>query len=66
MAERKVRVGLIGAGFAARFHYNSYKMLPFVEVVAVADIVKEYAEAYARERGIPDAYDDYRYILDRK
>ncbi len=66
MAERKVRVGLIGAGFAARFHTNSYKTVPFAEIVAIADIVKERAETFAREHGIPDAYDDYRYILDRK
>jgi predicted dehydrogenase len=66
VAERKVRVGLIGAGFAARFHFNSYKMLPFTEVVAVASRSKEKVEAFAKERGIPDAYDDYRYILDRK
>ena len=48
MAERKVRVGLIGAGFAARFHFNSYKMLPFTEVVAVASRSKEKAEAFAK------------------
>lgn len=66
MVERKVRVGLVGAGFAARFHFNSYQMLSFVEVVAVASARKERAEQFARERGIPDAYDDYRYLLDRK
>lgn len=66
MAERKVRIGLIGAGFAARFHFHSYQTIPYAEVVAVADIVKDYADAFAKERGIPEAYEDYRYILDRK
>lgn len=66
MAERKVRVGLIGAGFAARFHFNALKALPYAEVVAVASRTMEKAEAFARARGIPDAYDDYRRLLDRK
>jgi len=66
VAERKVRVGLIGAGFAARFHFDALKTIPFAEVVAVASRTKEKAEAFAKERGIPEAYDDYRRILDRK
>ncbi|MCS7225194.1 MAG: Gfo/Idh/MocA family oxidoreductase [Armatimonadetes bacterium] len=65
MRGKEVRVGLIGAGFAARFHYDAFRSLPEVKVVAVASRTKEKAEAFARERGIPDAYGDYQRILDR-
>ncbi len=66
MNGKQVRVGLVGAGFAARFHCDALASLPQVKVVAVASRTKEKAEAFARERGIDEATDDYRRLLDRK
>jgi predicted dehydrogenase len=62
----KVRVGIVGVGLAGRFHYDAYAMIPQAEVVAVASKHLERAEEFARKRGIPDAYDDYRRLLERK
>jgi predicted dehydrogenase len=63
-----LRIGIIGAQFAARLHLNNYKPLrgAKIEIMAVASRRKESAEALAKEFGIPQAVDDYRRLLDRK
>ncbi|HID05621.1 MAG TPA: Gfo/Idh/MocA family oxidoreductase [Armatimonadetes bacterium] len=61
----KVRVAIVGVGLAGRFHYDAYATIPQAEVVAVASRHLERAQAFASERGIPDAYDDYRRLLER-
>lgn len=43
---RKVRVGIIGTGWIAEAHMNSYLKQPDVEVVAGADLVEGKAEAF--------------------
>ena len=67
MNAKRVRVGLIGAGFVARVHAESYAQVadPGAEVVAVAAAHLPRAEALATEFGIPAAYDDYRRLLER-
>ena len=64
----KVRLGMIGSQFAAHLHLNSLSKLrgSKVEVVAVASKNKEHAQSFAKSFHIPDAYDDYRRILERK
>jgi predicted dehydrogenase len=64
----KVRLGIIGSQFAARLHLNSLSKLrgSKVDVVAVASKSKEHAQSFAKSFHIPDAYDDYRRILERK
>lgn len=64
----KVRLGMIGSQIAAHLHLNSLSSLrgSKVEVVAVASKNKDHADAFAEKFNIPDAYDDYRRILDRK
>ena len=63
-----VRVGLIGAGFAAGLHLRAYRACgnPTAEIVALASGRGERARAVADEYGVPDAYDDYRRVLDRR
>lgn len=61
----KVRVGIVGVGLAGKFHYDAYATIPQAEVVAVASRHLEKAEAFARQRCIPHAYDDYRRMLER-
>lgn len=61
-----VRVGIVGAGFAAGFHLRSYRQvhgLP-VEIVAIAGRTKAHAEELAGRYAIPTVYDDYRRLLD--
>ncbi|MBM4349117.1 MAG: Gfo/Idh/MocA family oxidoreductase [Deltaproteobacteria bacterium] len=62
------KIGMVGSQFAAHLHLNSLSKLrgSKVEVVAVVSRNRGNAENFARKFNIPDAYDDYRYILDRK
>jgi len=64
----KVRLGMIGSQFAAHLHLNSLSKLrgSKVDVVAVASKNKDHAQSFAKSFQIPDAYDDYRRILERK
>jgi predicted dehydrogenase len=63
---KPVKVGLVGAGFAASFHLRSYRQVQGVpvEVAAVVDIDRPRAEALARDYGVPKCYQDARYLLD--
>jgi myo-inositol 2-dehydrogenase/D-chiro-inositol 1-dehydrogenase len=59
-----VKVGLIGAGFVGDIHAHSIKQfVPEAEVVAVASATPGKADAFARERGIPRGFADYRELL---
>lgn len=64
----KVRLGVIGSQFVAHLHLNSLSSLrgSKVEVVAVASKNREHAQSFAERFNIPDYYDDYRLILERK
>ncbi len=53
---RKVRVGVIGAGFIGRVHIEQLRRLGYVEVAAVSEKDQAAAEAAAAELGIPRAY----------
>ncbi|MGB2753940.1 MAG: Gfo/Idh/MocA family oxidoreductase [Phycisphaerae bacterium] len=59
----KTRVGLIGTGFIGDIHAAAFKMVPEAEVVAVASPTPGKAKAFAGERGIPKAFQDYRDVL---
>ena len=61
----KVKVGMIGAGFVSDIHAHSFKhFVPNAEVVAVAS--PSSGEKFAKERGIPHAFKDYREMLKLK
>ncbi len=59
----KVRVGILGTGFVGDIHAAAFKMVPDAEVVAVASPSPGKAKAFAEERGIPHAFQDYRELL---
>jgi predicted dehydrogenase len=59
----RTRVGLVGTGFIGDIHAAAFKSVPEAEVVAVASPTPGKATAFARERGIPKAYEDYRDLL---
>ena len=61
----KVRVGVIGTGFIGNIHVDGFRHVPDGEVVAVASPTPGKAAKFAAERGISDAYEDYRKILAR-
>ncbi|HYO88472.1 MAG TPA: Gfo/Idh/MocA family oxidoreductase [Candidatus Limnocylindrales bacterium] len=62
----KVRVGIIGAGFVAGIHAHGLGHVPNAELVAVAGKTPGEAAKFTGARGIPQAYDDYRELLDRQ
>lgn len=61
-----IRVGMIGAGFAAAFHLRSYRQVQGIaaEVAAIVDVNRSRAEELARRNGVSKTYEDYRYVLD--
>ena len=61
---KTVKVGLIGAGFVCDLHEFSFRRyVQNAEVVAVAAVTPGKAAHFAKERGIPNAFDNYRDLL---
>src|SRR5699024_1610942 len=62
-----LRIGMIGAGGIARdAHLTNYQRCGNrVEIVAVADVVKETAEACAEMFSIPRVFTDYQEMLEQ-
>jgi predicted dehydrogenase len=54
MEKKTIRSGIVGAGFAATFHYNCLKQVhdTNVDIVGVFALDTEQAAAYAKKRGI--------------
>ena len=63
MAEGRVRVGVVGAGFIGPAHVESLRRLGFVDVVALAGRGRESAAQKAAELFIPKAYGDYLELI---
>lgn len=62
--DKKIKVGIIGAGRIGKVHALSIKnLIPEVEIKAVSDVYFPAAEQLAKENGIPNAYEDYKEIL---
>ena len=64
MQERKLRVGVLGAGAWAQFaHIPGWQRDPRCEVVAICDVEKDRAEDFAARFGIPHATDDWQALV---
>jgi predicted dehydrogenase len=65
MKKRKVRSGIIGSGFSAKFHFEALEKVygTDVEVVGVYDINAQAGREYGSERGIR-AFESLEAILD--
>jgi len=61
---RRVRAGLIGAGFVGPLHIEAARRLGYVDVVAVAASSAESARKKAEALNIERAYADYRELLE--
>lgn len=62
-----VKVGLIGSGFVANIHAHAFRhYVQNAEVVAVASPTPGKAARFAKERAIPNAFEDYRDLLAMK
>ncbi len=66
-SSRTIKIGIIGAGGIANTHARYYRQLPWVDLVAVSDIVPERAAEFAQRWNIPQsgAYTDYREMLEK-
>ena len=49
---KKLKIGIIGAGWIAEAHIDMYKRMPDVDIVAVADLVPGKAEALCQRYGV--------------
>jgi predicted dehydrogenase len=65
---KPIRIGIVGAQFAAHLHLQNYRPLrgSRVEIQAIASRTKARAVEVAGKFNIPNAVDDYRRLLDRK
>lgn len=59
----KVKVGIVGAKFAAELHATAYGRCAEAEVLAVCDLDAERVNAFADRFSIPKRYTDYRALL---
>lgn len=61
----KIRIAVVGAGFAADFHVEAFKQVRGVEcdVVAVTSARSESREGFARRHGIPGVYGSIEELL---
>lgn len=61
----RLKVGIIGAGRIGKVHAESILYhVPGVDVKAISDISMDYVQGVADALGIPNAYDDYKKILE--
>ena len=58
-ANRKLRIGIIGCGWIADSHIDSYKRMPDVEIVAGCDLIPGKAAAFFKKNGVEGVKTDY-------
>ena len=63
---RRLKVGIIGTGWIAESHIQSYQRMPDVDVVALADLIPGKAEAFAKQWGVEGCrfYPDHLSMLE--
>ena len=57
--QRKLRVGIIGTGWIADSHIDSYKRMPDVEIVAGCDLIPGKAAKFFADAGVEGVKTDY-------
>lgn len=63
--DKKLRIGIIGAGRIGKLHANNLvNRVPHAEVAAVSDVYLKGAQELAESLGITKVYEDYRKILE--
>ena len=65
---RKLKVGIIGCGWIAESHIESYKQMEDVEVVAAADLIPGKAEAFMKKWGVEGVrfYPSHKELIDNE
>ena len=67
-SEKKLRVGIIGTGWIAEAHVESYLRQPDVQIVAMADLIPGKAEKFAAHYGVKNCkfYPDHKAMLENE
>ena len=66
MSKKTWRVAFIGTGMVVQWsHIPSFRRLEGVEAVAVCDVNEERVRSVANDTGIPQAFTDYREMLEK-
>ena len=65
---RRMKVGIIGTGWIAESHIQSYKNMPDVDVVAAADLIPGKAEAFMKKFGVEGVrfYPSHKELIDNE
>ena len=65
---RKLRIGIIGTGWIAESHIQSYKIQPDVEIVAAADLIPGKAEKFMERFGVSGVhfYPSHKEMIDNE
>jgi predicted dehydrogenase len=63
MTEQRLRIALLGCGFASEFHLKSWAMVPGAEVVALCDPDPAKRQARAREFGVSRTFESIPALL---
>ncbi len=68
LADKKLKIGIIGTGWIAENHIRSYMKMPDVEVVAGADLIPGKAEAFFKRFGLEGVrcYPSHKELLDNE
>lgn len=63
---RKLKIGIIGTGWIAESHVQSYKNMPDAEIVAAADLIPGKAEKFCKTWGVEGVrcYPDHKSMID--
>ncbi|MBQ1257795.1 MAG: Gfo/Idh/MocA family oxidoreductase [Clostridia bacterium] len=66
--ERKIKVGIIGTGWIAEAHIESYLQMDDVEIVAAADLIPGKAEAFMENYGVKGVrfYPSHKELIDNE
>jgi predicted dehydrogenase len=64
-ADKIIRIGIIGAGFARSTQIPGFKACAGARIVAIASARREHAEEVARDFGIDHVEDDWRALIAR-
>ena len=67
-SSRKLKIGIIGTGWIAEAHIESYKLMPDVEIVAAADLIEGKAEKFMKRYGVEGVrfYRDHKEMIDNE
>lgn len=68
MSGRKLKIGIVGCGWIAEKHIESYKQMDDVEIVAAADFIPGKAEAFMKRYGVEGVhyYPSHKEMIDNE